>query len=183
MSKKNKIIISITILIFITLSSFTYSITTWSVDPNYTIKFTGSKAEGSFSGLQGIIAFDDNDLANSKIDVTVAANTIHTGSDLKDKHAKEGSWLDAGRYPLIRFTSTGFVRAGNDYMVSGILELHGVKKQIQIPFAFANAGNKATFTGNFTLNRKDYGIDGNMFGFAVGKEFNITVRLPVNKAL
>lgn len=39
----------------------------------------------------------------------------------------------------------------------------------------------ATFVGDFKINRKDYGINGNIFSFAIGKEFDITLRVPVTK--
>jgi polyisoprenoid-binding protein YceI len=169
------------LIIFALLTAFTLSISNWNIDPNYSIKFSGSKAEGTFSGLKGIIIFDQNDLAASKIDVSVDANTIKTGNETKDKHAKDDSWFDVAKYPVIRFTSSSFNKSDDKIIVTGTLELHGTKRQIQIPFTFINAGDKNTFEGNFNINRKDYGINGNMFGFAVGKEFDITVKVPVSK--
>ena len=153
----------------------------WNIDPNYSIKFEGSKVEGTFSGLAGKISFNPNDLMNSFIDVTVDANTIKTGNSTKDGHAKGEDWFHVAKYPKIKFTSQSFTKSGNAIVVTGTLELHGTKRQIQIPFTFSEAGSKGLFAGKFKLNRKDYGINGNFFGFTVGKDFEVTLNIPVVK--
>ncbi len=48
----------------------------WNLDPNYSIKFASTRAEGTFSGLFGTVVFDKDNLANAKIDVVVDVNTI-----------------------------------------------------------------------------------------------------------
>ncbi len=153
----------------------------WNIDPNYSIRFNGNKAAGTFSGLRGQIIFTPNELASSLIDVTVDANTIKTGNETKDKHAKGQDWFDVKKYPYIKFTSSSFSKSGDTIIVSGILELHGIKKNVQIPFAFSESGSKANFTGNFKVNRRDYGIKGNFFGFTVGNEFEVKLNIPVTK--
>lgn len=178
--KKITKLLSIAILT-ITVSAFSILEFNWNIDPNYSIKFTGSKAEGTFSGLAGKINFNPNDLTNSVIDVTVDANTIKTGNSTKNKHAKDEDWFNVAKYPVIKFTSQSFTKSGNSILVTGNLELHGTKKQIQIPFTFSEQGMKGVFAGKFKINRKDYGINGNFFGFTVGKEFEITLLIPVTK--
>ncbi len=163
------------------LFAFTVLEGNFNVDPNYSIRFSGKKAEGTFSGLAGTVIFDKDNLANAKIDVVVDVNTIKTGNTTKDKHAKGDSWFDAAKYPQIKFTSTAFAKNGALYMVTGMLELHGVKKQIQIPFNFSQLANKANFAGSFKVNRKDFGINGNMMGFLVGDDFDVTLNVPVSK--
>lgn len=169
------------VILTIAVSAFTILELNWNIDPNYSIKFTGSKAEGTFSGLTGKINFNPNDLTNSVIDVTVDANTIKTGNNTKDKHAKDEDWFNVAKYPVIKFTSQSFTKSANTIVVSGNLELHGTKKQVQIPFTFSEQGTKGVFAGKFKINRKDYGINGNFFGFTVGKEFEVTLNIPVTK--
>jgi len=161
------------------LSAFTILQLNWNIDPNYSIKFSGNKVEGTFTGLTGKIIFNPNDLSNAIFDVSVNANTIKTGNSTKDAHAKGVDWFDVSKYPLIKFTSQSFIKSGNTLVVSGCLELHGIKKQIQIPFTFSEVGTKAVFVGKFSVNRKDYGINGNFFGFVVGKDFEVNLNIPV----
>jgi polyisoprenoid-binding protein YceI len=179
MKRLNKLFLII--IGYFTISAFTLLNFNWNIDSNYSIKFSGSNAEGTFSGLAGTINFNPDDLANSFINVTVDANTIKTGNSTKDKHAKGEDWFDTPKYPFIKFTSSSFAKSSSSTIVSGILELHGTKRQIQIPFIFSQTGSKGIFTGKFKLNRKDYSINGNFFGFAVGKEFEVTLNIPVTR--
>ena len=179
MNKKCKIVLFA--LMVCSLFAFTLLEGNWNLDPNYSIRFSGKKAEGTFSGLVGTVVFDKDNLANAKIDVAVDAGTIKTGNTTKDKHARGDSWLDVAKYPQIKFTSSSFAKNGALYLVTGVLELHGVKKQIQIPFNFSRLANNANFAGSFKINRKDDGINGNMMGFLVGDEFDVTLNVPVTQ--
>ncbi|GAA4046700.1 YceI family protein [Hymenobacter glaciei] len=152
----------------------------WNLDPGYTIRFAGNKAAGTFSGLTGTVAYDPANLSNATMRVVVDATTIKTGNSLKDKHARGDSWFDVAKYPKIYFQSTAFARAGNGYVVRGDLTLHGVKKPVAIPFQFSQQGAKGVFTGQFQVNRKDFGIKGNALGFTVGEELEVTLRVPVS---
>ena len=69
--------------------------TQWQLTDNYSIEFTGKKAEGSFSGLSGVIQFDENNLTNSYFDVEVEIETIDTGNSTKNQPAKNEDWFDA----------------------------------------------------------------------------------------
>ncbi len=165
----------------LSITAFAIQNINWNIDPNYSIQFSGRKAGGTFSGLTGTIAFDRSNLSASAIDVTVDASTIKTGNSTKDKHAKGESWFDTDRFPVIKFKSASFIPAGDKTIVRGTLELHGVKKEIEIPFTFDDRGSKATFVGSFKVNRNDYGIKGNAFGFIVGNEFEVELKVPVTK--
>lgn len=173
---------AITLLIgVLILTAFTVFSLNWHIDPNYSIKFSSSKAEGSFTGLKGTIEFDKNQLDHAKMDVTVDASTINTGNSTKDKHAKGESWFDVAKYPTIKFTSSRFERQAAQYSVTGILELHGIRKEVSIPFNYIETGGKYIFNGSFKVNRKDYGINGNVMGFLVGETFVVSLNIPVFK--
>ena len=161
-------------------SAFVLLSANWNLDPAYSIRFKGTKAEGTFSGLTGLVVFDPANLAAAKMEVQVAAATIKTGNKIKDGHARGESWFDVARYPEIRFYSTSFSRVGaGGYSVNGDLTMHGIKKPIVIPFQFTQQAGKGLFTGKFRVNRKDFGINGNFFGFTVGDEFDVELRVPV----
>jgi polyisoprenoid-binding protein YceI len=164
------------------LSAFTLQqITNWEVASNYTIKFSGKKVEGTFSGLKGSIVFNENDLKNAKMEIEVDVNTIKTGKDGMDEHAKNDSWFDAAKYPKITFKSLAFTKLATGYSVLGELTLHGIKRPVSIPFTFTNKGKEGEFVGAFKINRKDYGINGNAFGFMVGDIFDVQLKVPVKE--
>ena len=126
----------------------------YKISDGYAVKFSAAGASGIFKSLKGDISFDEKNLAVSKFNVTIDVASINTGNGLKNTHAKGDKWLDAKKFPVIKFTSKEITKAGNGYNAKGELEMHGVKKDINIPFTFA----KNTFTGNFDVNRNDFGI-------------------------
>jgi len=153
----------------------------WNFDSNASIKFSGSKVSGTFGNLKGKIVFDPSDLANANMEVLIETSTIKTGDSLKDKHAKSKDWFDVEKYTTIKFASSIFTKTGKGFTVNGTLQLHGISKTVAISFQFVSSRDKGTFTGAFKLNRMDYGIKGNFFGFIVGNQIDVELKVPVKK--
>lgn len=152
----------------------------WEIQEDYRIYFSGTKAEGTFGGLQGIILFDPDNLQASKFDVSLEVATIATGNKTKDKHARGDSWFDADSFPNIRFVSTSIIkRDNNQYEAIGNLELKGISKEVNLQFSFTRTANSGLFEGDLKVNREDFGIEGNFFGFVVGKDFQVDLNIPV----
>jgi len=166
---------------FSALFSFSVLMPVWNVDSAYSIKFDGSQASGTFSGLSGLIQYDPADLKGAKFDVLVDVSTIDTGNKTKNTHAKGEGWFDLENHPQIRFTSTSFTKVKDQMVVKGILEIRGIKKEVEIPYTYDQNGNKAVFKGVFLVDRNDYGIDGGMMGFMVGDDITINLQIPVSK--
>ncbi len=127
----------------------------WKIADNYSVKFEGGDPSGEFGGLKGTISFDPNDLAASKFDASLDVATINTGNGMKNTHAKSDQWFEAEKYPIIRFTSEAITKTSTGYEAKGILDMHGVKKEITIPFTFDNN----IFKGSIQVNRLDYNIN------------------------
>ena len=148
----------------------------YTIGPDYAIRFDTRGAEGTFGGLTGAVVFDADDLPASRFDVTVDARTIATGNATKDKHARGDAWFDVERYPDIGFESAAFAKTADGYAVTGTLDLHGVRREVTIPFTFEDD----VFEGALTVDRGDYGVDGPFpFGGTVGREVAIVLRVPV----
>ena len=148
----------------------------YTIAPDYAIRFDTRGAEGTFTGLTGTVVFDEDDLAGARFDVTVDATTISTGNATKDRHARGDNWFDVERYPEIGFESAAFAKTADGYAVTGSLEMHGVEREVTIPFTFEDD----VFAGALTVDREDYGIDGPfLIGGTVGDEVAITLRVPV----
>ena len=131
----------------------------WKIGEDYSIKFTSEDPSGVFRGLKGNVVFDENDLANSKLDVTVDVSTINTGNGMKNTHAKSEKWFDVEKYPVIIFTSSEITKTTSGFQAKGILEIHGVKKEVTIPFIFKKTDSGGTFAGSFDINRLDFNIN------------------------
>ncbi len=150
----------------------------WQIKDGYALNFSGTKIEGNFEKINGDISFDENNLSTSKFDLSIEVASIATGNWLKNRHAKGNDWFDAEKYPNIKFVSSKFSKTTTGYLVNGMLIMHGVQKEIAIPFTFSNA----IFKGNFSINRMDYKI-GTMEGMSkkVSNEIKLVISIPVRK--
>ena len=150
----------------------------WKIAEGYSIKFAGTDAEGVFNELDGDIQFDAENPNNSSFSFTVAVNSINTGKGMKNKHAVSSKWFDAEKYPNITFSSKSVTQKGNGYSVTGTMTIHGVAKEMTIPFTF----NGNAFSSKFSVNRMDFGV-GTMKGMSkkVSNEIKLDVTIPVSK--
>jgi len=173
--KKLNIILFIGLLLVV--SSFT-NFSRWNIENNFSIHFAGSSVEGIFEKFKGEIVFNENALETSNFSLIIEVESIATGNWLKNRHAKNDKWLDSDKYPDITFKSTKFLKTAAGYAVKGILTMHGIQKEITIPFTFSNQ----IFKGNFSVNRMDYKI-GNMEGMSkkVSNEIKIDFVVPVTR--
>jgi polyisoprenoid-binding protein YceI len=148
----------------------------WKISDGYSIAFDSEDPSGTFTKFGGTISFDPEAPSTGVFDVWVDANSISTGNGMKNKHARSDEWLDAAKYPKIAFKSSAVTKMEKGYEITGILDLHGVRKEIKIPFTFENN----TFAGTFVVNRTDYNI-GKTKGMSakVSKELTIRFSVPV----
>ena len=172
-----KFIFPLTAIIIIAASAFTViKSQDWKIADNYSVKFDGGDPSGQFSGLKGTVSFDPNDLAGSKFDVSIDVATINTGNGMKNTHAKSAMWFDAEKYPTIHFASSSFTKTASGYEVKGTLDMHGVQKEITIPFTF----NNNVFAGNFQVSRLDYNINSAEPNHGAST-FKVDLSVPVTK--
>lgn len=172
---KNLSLFAILFVSFSFVGFTSIALTSYEIAEDYSIKFDGRGATGTFSGLEGEIDFDENNLAAARINVSLDAATISTGNKTQDKHARGDKWFDVANYPKITFSSEKFEKTDNGYNVTGMFEIHGFKKSETIPFTFKDN----VFEGNMIINRREYGIEGPFFAFAVSDEFELSLRVPV----
>jgi polyisoprenoid-binding protein YceI len=163
--------------ILIVASSFTVFMSQeWKIADNSFVKFDGGDPSGQFGGLKGTINFDPNDLPTSKFDAAIDVATINTGNGMKNTHAKSEKWFDADKYPTIKFTSSAITKVATGYEAKGTLSMHGVQKEVVIPFTFDNN----VFKGSFTVNRLDYNVNTAEPNHG-SSSFKVDIEVPVTK--
>src|SRR5947208_16140849 len=124
-----------------------------------------SKVSGKFADVSGVVNVDRANPAASSVDFTIKTATIDTGVADRDKHLRSADFFDAEKFPEITFKSKSIKATGKDtYAVTGTFTMHGVSKEITLPVTFNGTakdpwgGQRAGFSTETTLNRKDYGI-------------------------
>lgn len=142
----------------------------------FKIKNFGFNVTGSFTGLQGTINFNPENPATSVLDVTIQATSVNTGIDMRDNHLRKEEYLNVKKYPVIRFVSVRISpssRSGTLFML-GKLTIKNVTREISFPFTAAPQQAGYLFTGEFRINRIDFGV-----GESSGVADNLTVMLKV----
>ena len=161
-------------------SAFTFiAADNWQIADGYSITFSTDAASGIFKGFKGTILFDQQNPAASKFDVTIDVASVNTGNGLQNKHLKSDEWLDAAKYPQIRFTSQKMVRTAAGYQVTGDLDMHGIKKPLTIPFTFNRTATGGLFAATFNVNRNDFQVG--KPGGEVSDLIKLEVSVPVTK--
>jgi polyisoprenoid-binding protein YceI len=129
---------------------------------HFVIKNFGIGTGGDLTGLTGQISFSPDNLAGSVFNVSVSAATVDTDNSMRDKNLKSDEYFDAARFPVIQMVSTKIEKTNKTedgyYYFTGNLTIHGVTRTISFPFQAKKINNDYVFSGNFEIDRTDYGI-------------------------
>ncbi len=174
---KNKFLVfvsGILLLPIIGLSQTTWKSTTGAIV--FKIKNAGITVTGRFSGLNTTLVFSPDKLATSSLRGSVEVETIKTGNNKRDEDLKEDKYFDAGKYKTIEVKSVKLYKKGAQYAGMFNVTIKGVTKQVEIPIEFIQNGNEAEFKGDFTINRRDYGVGGKTLTMSDDVNISIDVK-------
>jgi polyisoprenoid-binding protein YceI len=175
------------------------AVTTWQIDPAHTAAGFSVKhmmiatVRGQFKGVTGTVNWDDQDISNSIVDVTIDANTVDTGEPKRDADLKSANFFDVANYPTITFKSTKIERISAAKMkVAGNLTIHGITKPVVLDVEGPSGAIKDPYgktrvalNATTTVNRMDYGVKWNAKmdggGIVVGDDVNINIDLEMIK--
>jgi polyisoprenoid-binding protein YceI len=132
---------------------------------NSKIEFVGSKVtgnhNGSFQDFSGQINYSGN-VETSHVNITIKTDSLTTDTADLTKHLKTADFFDVAKYPEATFVSTSIKAGGANgasHTVTGNLTLHGATKSVSFPATIAVTPDVASVDANFSINRKDFGIN------------------------
>ena len=100
--------------------------------------------------------------AMTAVQAEIQLASIFSDSDRLTGHLKDEDFFHVAKYTTATFASTSVTpnaAEGATHNITGILDLHGVKKEITFPATVAvTEDGKATLEAEFSINRKDWGI-------------------------
>ncbi|MDH3217756.1 MAG: YceI family protein [Candidatus Krumholzibacteria bacterium] len=150
-----------------------------------------SKVKGTFGEFEGMIMYDEANMKNSSVSVTIKTASISTANDDRDGHIKGDEFLDAAKHPEIKFHSTKVMPKGDGFVAVGDLTIRGVTKSVQLPFNFNGVitdpwGNtRMGADATLKINRHDFGVSWSEKldngGLVVGNEVFIDIQLEAVK--
>lgn len=146
--------------------------TKWILDPSHselTFKVKHlmiTNVKGEFRKFSAII--DGDDLSNARISAIVDAGSISTNDENRDTHLKSADFFDVENHTELLFEGRTLEKTDEtNYKLKGLLRIKGVSKDVVLNVEFGGInkdpwGNeKAGFSLNGTINRKDFGLNWN----------------------
>jgi polyisoprenoid-binding protein YceI len=125
-----------------------------------------SQVKGKFTDFAITLNNDEKDITKSSVSVVIKATSVDTGIEGRDRHLRNADFFDVEKYPEITFKSERIEKKGKQFIAHGPLTMHGVTKQIELPFTvtgtFKNPSTNKTSVGysaRTVLNRRDFGIN------------------------
>ncbi len=173
--------------------------TTWTIDPAHSaVEFAVkhmmfTTAKGRFQDFSGTITIDEQNLANSTVDVTTRPASINTQSEDRDSHLRSTDFFDAEQFPEATFHSTSIESAGDDDLrVTGDLTLKGVTQPVMLDATFQGRGTNPWgqevlgYEARTSFSRKDFGLTWNQAlesgGVLVSDEVRLTLEIQAGPA-
>ncbi len=128
----------------------------------FLISNLGFNVTGRFSGLKGMILFDEKNLSASSFSVTVNAISIDTDNETRDKHLRGEGYLAATTYPQISIRSVKLAKSVTPgyYVIFAKLTIKETSKDISFPFTVVPEGEAYRFKGEFMIKRRDFAVGG-----------------------
>jgi polyisoprenoid-binding protein YceI len=135
--------------------------------------------KGNFDKWDAMLTFTSPDVATGVLDVKIRADTVDTGSGMKNGKLKGKDFFDVKQNPLITFHSTKLVQTGPDAIdVDGDFTIRGVTKPEKLTFTVTGAGTgSGSIKGTMAFDRKDYGMNSGIPFIKVANRVEVTVDL------
>jgi polyisoprenoid-binding protein YceI len=149
---------------------------------NSKIKFhvdASTTIEGTFSKWESTLTFTSTDVTTGVLDIKIQADSVDTGSGIKNSKLKGDDFFDVKNNPYITFHSTKVVQTGpNTFQLDGDFTVRGVKKQEQLKLTITGKGTgEGTIEGTMAFDRKQYGMNSGIPFIKIADRVEVTVNL------
>jgi polyisoprenoid-binding protein YceI len=153
-----------------------------------------------FSNVRGVFKYFDtrvytngDDFSSAEINVWIDPASVHTGTEPRDQHLRSADFFDVEQFCEISFAASRPVASNRErhFDLYGVLAMKGIKKEIRLDVEFGAlikdpwGVEKALFSINGKINRKDWGLNYNQIlesgGVLVGEEILIQCEVQLIK--
>jgi polyisoprenoid-binding protein YceI len=135
--------------------------------------------DGAFDKWDATVTMTSPAVESGVLDVKIQADSVNTGSGMKDGKLKGKDFFDAKNNPLITFHSTKAVQTGpNTIEFDGDFTIRGVTKPEKLIFTVSGAGTgSGSIKGTMAFDRKDYGMNSGIPFIKIADRVEVTVDL------
>ena len=189
-------IIVLTLILVLITASTTLAADKYTIDPvhchiGFSVRhLVINNIRGRFTDYAGSISYDEQDITRSSVEITIKAQSVNTDVQPRDEHLRTSEFFDVAKFPDITFKSTRVEKRGSGFAAIGIFTMHGVAKEITIPFKINGKSNFQGGThlgveGTVVIDRRDFGMSWSATldngGLVVGNDVTIELNIEAVK--
>jgi polyisoprenoid-binding protein YceI len=135
--------------------------------------------EGNFNRWDATLTFTSTDVSTGVLDIKIQADSVDTGSGMKDGKLKSKDFFNVDKDPYITFHSTKIIQTGsNTFEVDGNFTIRGVTKPEKLTLTVSGIGKgTGDITGTMAFDRRDYGMNSGIPFIKIADRVEVNVKL------
>jgi polyisoprenoid-binding protein YceI len=139
--------------------------------------------EGQFSKWEATLTFPSTDATSGVLDAKIYADSVNTGSGMKDDKLKSKDFFNAKEDPYITFHSTKVTQTGpNTFDVLGTFTIRGVSKPETLNLTLTGKGTgEGTIKGTMAFDRNEFGMNSGIPFIKIADRVEVDVALKGHK--
>jgi polyisoprenoid-binding protein YceI len=147
-----------------------------------TIKFgveSSVPIKGTFDKWNASMTFSSADVRSGVLIIEIQADSVNTGSGMKNSKLKGKDFFNVKDSPMITFKSTKVVQTGpNTFDLEGDFTIRGVTRTEKLTLTDNGKGSTSgSIDGTMAFDRKDYGMNSNIPFIKVANRVEVSVSL------
>jgi polyisoprenoid-binding protein YceI len=139
--------------------------------------------DGTFDKWDAALTFTSPDISTGVLSVKIQADSVNSGSGMKDGKLKSKDFFDVQNDPYITFVSTKIIQTShNTFDVQGNFTIRGVTKPETLTLTLSSEGaGSGEVKGTMAFDRKDYGMNKGIPLVKIADRVEVTVDLVAKR--
>ena len=159
----------------------------FTIDPQQsTVKFSVKASvaiDGTFDKWDAKLTFASTDPKTGNLMVKIQADSVNTGSGMKNDKLKSKDFFDAKQDPYITFKSTKIVQTSpTTFEVDGNFTIRGVTRAEKLTLTVSGEGTgSGAIVGTMAFDRKEYGMNSGIPFIRIADRVEVDVDLKARR--
>ena len=141
--------------------------------------------DGKFNEWEATLTFPSTDVTSGVLDIKISADSVNTGSGMKDNKLKSKDFFNASEDPYITFDSTKVVQTSpSSFDVQGTFTIRGVSKPETLTLTLdpkdKGTGN-GLVKGTMAFDRKEFGMNSGIPFIKIADRVEVNVALQAHQ--
>ena len=185
--RRTLLCISMSILLSSTSRASTNEVPVFKITPvESSVKFDVQASvaiKGTFDKWEATLTFSSPEASAGVLDIKILADSVDTGSGMKNNKLKGKDFFDVKQNRYITFRSTKIEQTGPDtFDVDGDFTIRGVTKTEKLILKVEGAGTgSGTIDGTMAFDRKQYGMNSGIPFIKIADRVEVTVKLKATR--